>query len=54
LNFFTGGRSAAVSRSRYKITSRLVEELGISFVEVARNVGVSTSAIFKIMKKCEN
>ncbi len=47
-------RREAVSGVRYKITSRLVEEYGISFAEVARHVGVSTSAIFKIMKKCEN
>ncbi len=50
----SGGRRAAVSNARYQITSRLVEEHGISFAEVARNVGVTTSAVFRIMKKYEN
>ena len=49
-----GGRREAVSRARCKITSMLVEAHGMSFAEVARNVGVSTSAIFKIVKKREN
>ncbi len=50
----SGGRREAVSRARRQITSRLIEEHGISFAEVARNVGVTTSAIFKIMKECLN
>ncbi len=50
----SGGRREAVSMARYQVTSRLVEEHDISFAEVARNVGVTISAIFKIMKKCEN
>jgi hypothetical protein len=49
-----GGRRDAVSRARYQVTLRLIEEHGISFAEVARNVGVTTSAIFRIMKKRKN
>ena len=47
-------QSAAISSARYKITSGLLEEHGISFAEVARNVGESTYTIFNIVKKCEN
>lgn len=50
----SGGRRDAVSRARYQVTLRLIEEHGISFAEVARNVGVTTSAIFRIMKKRKN
>ncbi|MBI5741995.1 MAG: transposase [Nitrospirae bacterium] len=48
----SGGRREAISGARNQITFRLIKEHGISFAEVARNVGVSTSAIFRIMKKC--
>jgi putative transposase len=50
----SGGRRAMVSKARHRITSMLVKEYGISYAEVARTVGVTTSAIFRIMKKYEN
>jgi REP element-mobilizing transposase RayT len=48
-----GSRRKKVSFVRRKIACRSVEELGLSFAEIARNLGVDTSAISKIISKCE-
>lgn len=50
----SGGRRKAVSRVRFLIASKLVEEYGISFSEVARYVGVTTPAIFYILRRKGN
>jgi antitoxin component HigA of HigAB toxin-antitoxin module len=44
-----GGRRAIVAEVRAKIARKLVGEHGMTLAEVARNVGVSTAAISKIM-----
>jgi hypothetical protein len=46
-----GGKRKAVSMARFQIACKLVEEHGIPFSEVARNVGVTTPAIFNILKR---
>ena len=38
-----------VSKVRHELVCRLTEELGLSFAETARLLGVSTSAVAKIM-----
>jgi predicted transcriptional regulator len=40
-----------VSQVRRELASRLTEELGLSFAEVARLLGVSTSAVAKILER---
>ncbi len=47
----SGGRRKAVSKVRFLVACKLVEEHGISFSEAARNVGVTTPAIFNMLKK---
>jgi len=47
----TGSRRGDIPRVRSEIAQRLIKELGISLAEVARQSGVSTSAISKIMKR---
>ena len=49
-----GCRRAMVSIVRRKIACRSLEELGLSYAEIARNLGVNTSAIAKIIVKEEN
>lgn len=49
----SGGRRKAVSKARVLIALELVQEHGVSFSEVARNVGVTTPAIFNILNKRE-
>jgi hypothetical protein len=44
-----GGRRPIVTEARAKIARKLVGEHGMTLAEVARNVGVSTAAISKIM-----
>jgi REP element-mobilizing transposase RayT len=44
-----GSRLRHVSRVRRELALRLTEELGLSFAETARHLGVSTSAVAKIM-----
>jgi putative transposase len=44
-----GSRRHPVSKVRQELACRLTEELGLSFAETARLLGVSTSAIAKIM-----
>ena len=46
-----GSRRDDISRVRSEITQRLVRELGVSLAEVARLLGVSTSAISKILQR---
>ena len=46
-----GSRRNSIPRVRSEITERLVKELGMSLAEVARLLGVSTSAISKILQR---
>ncbi len=46
-----GSRRKAVSRARSLITMSLVKTHGIALAEVARTVGVTTSAVSKIIKR---
>jgi len=46
-----GSRRGEISRARLEIAQRLVRELGVSLAEVARLLGVSTSAISKILQR---
>ncbi len=46
-----GGCRAVVAEARANITRKLVGEYGLTLAEVARNVGVSTTAISKIMSR---
>ncbi len=48
-----GGQRREVSRIRAKIAYCLNRELGISMAEIARNVGVCTTAVIKAIKKTE-
>jgi putative transposase len=49
LELKTGSRRRSVSRVRYQLAHELVETQGIPLAEVARHVGVSTSAISKML-----
>jgi putative transposase len=46
-----GSRMRQVSQVRRELVSRLTEDLGLSFAEVARLLGVSTSAVAKILER---
>ena len=46
-----GSRRKKVSLVRKKIACRSLKELGLSFAEIARNLGVNTSAISNIISK---
>lgn len=46
-----GGRRGEIPRVRSEIAQRLVKEFGIPLAEVARVLGVSTSAVSKIMRR---
>jgi putative transposase len=46
-----GSRRGEIPRVRSETAQRLIKELGMSLAEVARLLGVSTSAISKIMEK---
>jgi REP element-mobilizing transposase RayT len=46
-----GSRSRKISKIRAQISIELVKNQGVSLAEVARRVGVSTSAISKIIKR---
>ena len=50
----SGSRRKKVSAVRGQIVKGLVEKQGITLAEVARQVGVSTSAISKIMQRADN
>jgi hypothetical protein len=45
-----GSRMRRVSKVRRELPRRLTEELNLSFAEVARFLGVSTSAVAKALK----
>ena len=49
----SGSRRRLVSNARSNIAHILVEDYGVPLSEIARHLGVSTSAISKIMKKKE-
>ena len=46
-----GSRRHLVAVARLRIAQRLVEELGLSLAETARQLGVSTSAISKALSR---
>jgi predicted transcriptional regulator len=46
-----GSRRGSVPRVRSEIAERLVKELGMSLAAAARLLGVSTSAISKILHR---
>ncbi|MEC4686163.1 MAG: hypothetical protein VST71_10585 [Nitrospirota bacterium] len=46
-----GSRRSRVSEARSQIVCRLIETYGIPLAEVARQVGVSTSAVCKIITR---
>ena len=48
-----GGQRRRVSRARSKIAWRLSREYGIPLAEIARDLGVCTSAIAKAVRKIE-
>jgi putative transposase len=48
-----GGQRRGVSKARAKIAFRLSREWGISLAEIARHLGVSTSAIANAVRKME-
>ena len=48
-----GCRRVKVSIVRRKIACRSLEELGLSYADIARHLGVNTSAISNIISKCE-
>jgi putative transposase len=47
----SGSRAAQISRARSDIAHALTDELGISYAEIARQLGVSTVAVSKMMRK---
>jgi hypothetical protein len=54
LELKNGSRRQKVSFVRRKIACRSLKELGLSFAEIARNLGVNTSAISNIISKHED
>ena len=46
-----GSRLRQVSRVRHELAHRLTKELGLSFAETARLLGVSTSAVAKVLAR---
>lgn len=46
-----GGRSGKLSSLRKEIAMRLVEELGISYAEIGRQLGISTSGVSRIIER---
>jgi chromosomal replication initiation ATPase DnaA len=49
----SGSRRRLVSKARSRIAQKLVKTHGVPLAEVARRVGVSTSAVSKIISKTE-
>ncbi len=49
-----GSRLAQVSAVRQDLAYRLTSELGLSLAEAARLLGVSTSAVAKILMRINN
>ena len=50
----SGSRRGTISKISSNLAISLVEEYGISFAEKARQLGVSTSAVSKIIRRTEN
>jgi len=46
-----GSRAAPIPRLRMELASQLAKELGVSYAEIARHLGVSTSAITKMLSR---
>jgi predicted transcriptional regulator len=46
-----GSRASPIPRLRSELAAHLVEVLGIAYAEVARHLGVSTSAITRILSR---
>jgi predicted transcriptional regulator len=46
-----GSRRGSIPRVRAQLALQLVEEYGLPLAEVGRQVGVSTSAVCRIMSK---
>ena len=51
---YYGGRRRNVSFARAQAAHILIEDFGITLAEVARNLGVTTSAIFNMLKRKNN
>jgi predicted transcriptional regulator len=49
----SGSRRGSISKVRSKLAIHIVEEYGLSFAETARQLGVSTSAISKIISRVQ-
>ncbi len=47
----TGSRRRAVARLRRVVAERLVATLGLSLADTARELGVSTSAICRVVRQ---
>jgi hypothetical protein len=50
----SGSRRRRISKVRYRLAVELVEEIGLSMAEAARQLGVSTPAVSKIIRKHES
>jgi predicted transcriptional regulator len=48
---YYGGRRRNVSFERAQAAHILIEDFGITLAEAARNLGVTTSAIFNMLKR---
>ncbi len=48
-----GSRRGTILQVRVEIANRLVDKYGLPLAEVARQVGVSTSAISKALRRTE-
>jgi predicted transcriptional regulator len=48
-----GGRRGPLSAVRADLARHLVAGLGLSLAQAARHLGVSTTAIFKILRKTD-
>lgn len=51
LEIRAGGRRPQVCGARAEIVCTLVEECGISYADIAKHVGVSTSGVYRIMRR---
>ncbi len=49
-----GNRAGSIARLRSEIAFTLVKELGISFAEIGRQLGISTSGVSRIMQRMED
>ena len=50
----SGSRRRRISNVRFQLAVELVEKIGLSMAETARRLGVSTSAVSKIIRKHES